>query len=75
MLVVCSRSLSLSILMHVTPYTCTVCVHNIQCTMHFSGLAGIKFEKKIFYSTFATEDRREGMTAFVEKRQPEWKDC
>ena len=36
---------------------------------------GLKFEKKLFYSTFATEDRREGMTAFVEKRPPQWQDC
>ncbi|XKL61950.1 hypothetical protein PGB90_001783 [Kerria lacca] len=36
-----------------------------------TGLAqGLKFEKKQFYGTFATEDRKEGMTAFVEKRQP-----
>ena len=35
---------------------------------------GLKFEKKVFYSTFATADRREGMTAFVEKRDPQWKD-
>jgi enoyl-CoA hydratase len=27
-----------------------------------------------FYSTFATVDRREGMTAFIEKWEPKWKD-
>merc|ERR1712133_175633 len=35
---------------------------------------GMRFEKRMFQSTFATEDRKEGMTAFVEKRKPEWKD-
>ena len=35
---------------------------------------GMRFEKRLFQSTFATEDRKEGMTAFVEKRKPEWKD-
>lgn len=35
---------------------------------------GVKFERKAFYSTFATEDRKEGMNAFVEKRKPVWKD-
>lgn len=35
---------------------------------------GIHFEKKLFYSTFATEDRKEGMDAFVEKRSAEFKD-
>lgn len=29
---------------------------------------GIKFERRLFHSTFATEDRREGMAAFAEKR-------
>lgn len=31
---------------------------------------GLKFEKKQFYATFATDDRKEGMAAFIEKRQP-----
>jgi len=29
---------------------------------------GLRIEKRFFYNTFATEDRKEGMTAFVEKR-------
>jgi enoyl-CoA hydratase len=29
---------------------------------------GIRFEKRTFYATFATADRKEGMAAFIEKR-------
>ncbi|KAM9197327.1 enoyl-CoA hydratase, mitochondrial isoform 2-T3 [Dugong dugon] len=35
---------------------------------------GNKLEKKLFYSTFATDDQKEGMTAFVEKRKASFKD-
>ena len=31
---------------------------------------GVRFERRLFQSTFAMEDRKEGMAAFVEKRQP-----
>jgi enoyl-CoA hydratase len=31
---------------------------------------GIRFERRLFHSTFATEDQKEGMAAFVEKRPP-----
>jgi enoyl-CoA hydratase len=34
---------------------------------------GIMFERRIFHSLFATEDQKEGMKAFVEKRAPKWK--
>ncbi len=34
---------------------------------------GVKFERRVFYSLFATEDQKEGMVAFAEKRKPEFK--
>lgn len=34
---------------------------------------GIEFERKNFYLLFASEDKVEGMNAFIEKRKPVWK--
>ena len=34
---------------------------------------GVKFERRLFHSTFATEDQKEGMAAFSEKRKPNFK--
>jgi enoyl-CoA hydratase len=34
---------------------------------------GVRFERRIFHSMFATEDQKEGMKAFVEKRPPQFK--
>jgi enoyl-CoA hydratase len=34
---------------------------------------GLHLERRNYYLSFASEDRREGMAAFVEKRKPEWK--
>jgi enoyl-CoA hydratase len=34
---------------------------------------GIAAERRVFYFLFSTQDQREGMAAFVEKRKPEWK--
>ena len=31
---------------------------------------GIRFERRLFHAAFATEDQKEGMAAFIEKRQP-----
>lgn len=33
---------------------------------------GLEFERRLFYSLFATEDQKEGMRAFVEKRKPKF---
>ena len=34
---------------------------------------GVRFERRAFHSLFATEDQKEGMSAFVEKRAPAFK--
>ncbi|MBX9739196.1 MAG: enoyl-CoA hydratase [Beijerinckiaceae bacterium] len=31
---------------------------------------GVRFERRVFYATFATQDQKEGMQAFIEKRKP-----
>jgi enoyl-CoA hydratase len=31
---------------------------------------GVRFERRVFHALFATKDRKEGMTAFIEKRPP-----
>ena len=34
---------------------------------------GLAFERRAFHLLFATEDQKEGMAAFIEKRPPQWK--
>ncbi|MDR3440450.1 enoyl-CoA hydratase [Telmatospirillum sp.] len=34
---------------------------------------GVRFERRLFHALFATEDQKEGMAAFAEKRQPNFK--
>ena len=35
---------------------------------------GILFERRNFHALFSTEDQKEGMTAFLEKREPQFRD-
>ncbi|MEO9822933.1 MAG: enoyl-CoA hydratase [Paracoccaceae bacterium] len=35
---------------------------------------GLLFERRLFHSLFATKDQAEGMAAFLEKRQPQFRD-
>jgi enoyl-CoA hydratase len=34
--------------------------------------AGIEYEKELFVQLFATEDKAEGIAAFLDDRDPEW---
>jgi len=34
---------------------------------------GLRFERRVFSSLFATLDQKEGMSAFAEKRKPDFK--
>lgn len=36
---------------------------------------GVRWERRLFHSSFATLDQKEGMGAFVEKRKPTWKNA
>jgi len=35
---------------------------------------GVRFERRLFHALFATDDQKEGMAAFVEKRKASFKD-
>jgi enoyl-CoA hydratase len=42
----------------------------VNAAMEMPLAQGILFERRLFHSLFALEDRKEGMTAFIEKRKP-----
>lgn len=44
----------------------------VNMALETSLAAGLAYERNHFYALFATEDQKEGMAAFLEKRKPEW---
>lgn len=42
----------------------------VNAAFHMPLDSGLLFERRIFHSVFASSDQKEGMRAFVEKRQP-----
>ncbi|KAK7067308.1 putative enoyl-CoA hydratase, mitochondrial [Halocaridina rubra] len=51
-----------------------VCKEAVNSSFELSLGEGVKFEKRLFHATFALNDRKEGMTAFVQKRKPNFTD-
>jgi len=45
----------------------------INAALETSLKEGVHLERRLFHSTFATEDQKEGMAAFAEKRKPDFK--
>jgi enoyl-CoA hydratase len=46
---------------------------SVNAAFETSLTEGLKAEKRNFYPLFSTEDQKEGMKAFIEKRKPNWK--
>ncbi|PIE11039.1 MAG: enoyl-CoA hydratase [Rhodobacterales bacterium] len=46
----------------------------VNTALETSLAEGIRFEKRLFQALFSTEDQKEGMEAFREKREPQFRD-
>lgn len=53
--------------------TVAMCKEAINASQELSLEEGTRFERRLFQSTFALSDQKEGMNAFVEKRSPNFK--
>jgi enoyl-CoA hydratase len=53
--------------------TTMICKESVNKAYETTLKEGIMFERRVFHSTFATEDQKEGMAAFAEKRSPSFK--
>jgi enoyl-CoA hydratase len=50
-----------------------MCKEAVNAALETTLAQGVKFERRLFHSLFGTEDQKEGMAAFTEKRQPDFK--
>ncbi len=49
-----------------------LCKESVNRAFESTLAEGVRFERRLFHSVFATEDQKEGMAAFAEKRQPQF---
>jgi enoyl-CoA hydratase len=55
------------------PLAAIACKEMVNAAFEMPLSQGIRFERRLFHGLFGTEDQKEGMTAFVEKRPGNWK--
>ena len=49
------------------------CKEAVNAADELSLQEGLRFERRLFHALFATEDQKEGMAAFIEKRPADFK--
>ena len=55
------------------PLAAIACKEMVNAAFEIPLGQGIRFERRLFHGLFGTEDQKEGMAAFVEKRPGNWK--
>ena len=56
-----------------SPVTLAIAKRALRAALEMPLSAGLAHERDLFALAFATEDKEEGVRAFLEKRRPEWK--
>ena len=56
-----------------SPVAVAVCKEKVETAFETTLSQGLKSERRMFQALFATEDQKEGMAAFLEKRKPAFK--
>lgn len=54
------------------PIAIRVAKESVNATYEMTLAEGIRLERRNFYFLFSTDDQKEGMNAFVDKREPKW---
>ncbi|CAJ0580970.1 unnamed protein product, partial [Mesorhabditis spiculigera] len=55
-----------------SPLIVAMCKEAVNSAYEMTLREGLHFERRLFHTTFATNDRKEGMTAFADKRKAKW---
>jgi len=58
-----------------SPCSVTACKTLVQAARHAPPAANLIHERELFIKLFDTQDQREGVQAFLEKRVPQWKNA
>jgi enoyl-CoA hydratase len=67
-----TRELAVAIAAH-SPVTLRLAKAAVRASLETPLAAGLAYERELFITAFASEDRTEGVSAFLEKRAPAWR--